>query len=391
MYLEKVLVLMEKLKYEAEKERLTDYLNEMSRHINVATRAILALESGERGDVIGRFNADTIAAHDKMCEAMDSINNLAKAYGLEKIYEFDLEPVIKNERIIGYSQRNHLVTDDMASITLKEIDNIGKIIIRNKNELNKLKQEQVEEAKRRPLPQLTFEDIKRAANSFSERHFQLDSLLEKHKDGKIDIALVKNNVYFMVSQSDEYSVNLENISGKIDNLELEYYLDGNNAYDVPKSLIRDIIEENQGFNINRIKNRDELFVDAIINELGKASLSSKNYLDDCLDLLEDKLNSSKNFYIKSIVKEFDKGSEINAIFIENKDEKVDGISLNGELNGKQKTVNINFRPEQIRDFENIRMQKDITKKIDNIQIETQKECIIVNKDIKKAIKEESER
>lgn len=254
MYMEKILKLMEMTKNQEEREYLTKNINQCFQYTNIAMEAIYSMMDKQDMAVLEHNNAVRNTAHNRMCEALENIDRMAERKGIGKIYEMNLQREYdRNGRDIGYSMLAHMRSAEMAAITIEEITFMGRCIERDKKALERLEQDQIERAGRRKYEPLNFETLMEKAQEFSKKHFAIDEAIRDNPDKEIVIELVKYKEPISVLPNDEYSIDIDCSCSSYMQERLNIYLDNDNmAYDVPKSELREIIEDTNGFNLEGI-------------------------------------------------------------------------------------------------------------------------------------------
>lgn len=151
MYMEKILKLMEVTKNQEEREYLTKNINQCFQYTNIAMEAIYSMMDKQDMAVLEHNNAVRNTAHNRMCEALENIDRMAERKGIGKIYEMNLQREYdRNGRDIGYSMLAHMRSAEMAAVTIEEITFMGRCIERDRKALERLEQDQIERAGRRP-------------------------------------------------------------------------------------------------------------------------------------------------------------------------------------------------------------------------------------------------
>ena len=254
MYIEKILKLMETTKNQEEREYLAKNINQCFQYTNIAMEAIYSMMDKQDMAVLEHNNAVRNTAHNRMCEALENIDRMAERKGIGKIYEMNLQREYdRNGRDIGYSMLAHMRSAEMAAVTIEEITFMGRCIERDKKALERLEQDQIERAGRRKYEPLNFETLMEKAQEFSNKHFAIDEAIRDNPDKEIVIELVKYKEPISVLPNDEYSVDIDCSCSSYMQERLNIYLDNDNmAYDVPKSELREIIEDTNGFNLEGI-------------------------------------------------------------------------------------------------------------------------------------------
>lgn len=254
MYMEKILKLMEVTKNQEEREYLTKNINQCFQYTNIAMEAIYSMMDKQDMAVLEHNNAVRNTAHNRMCEALENIDRMAERKGIGKIYEMNLQREYdRNGRDIGYSMLAHMRSAEMAAVTIEEITFMGRCIERDRKALERLEQDQIERAGRRKYEALSFETLMGKAQEFSRKHFAIDETLRDNSNKEIVIELVKEKEQVSVLPNDGYSINIDCSCSPYMQERLNIYLDGDNmAYDVPKSELREIVENTNGFNLEGI-------------------------------------------------------------------------------------------------------------------------------------------
>lgn len=246
MYAEKLLELARKVP-EREKDDFVQNINRCFEYVNTAALVSIEIEMGN-GNIseIERFNDKRNRVHDKLCEAINNINNLAKELKLERPFEFELEPMEKNGRFAGYSQDNHHRTSEIASVVIDELQYLGRETYRNLDKIYVLEDAIHQQAMKRDFKTQNYEQLMESMEKYNTAHYQLESILENLKETEaMTINLRDGAGSITVAANDQYSLEIIDTTYHDDIYEM--YLEGDMMQDCPKSIIRDIINEHQGF------------------------------------------------------------------------------------------------------------------------------------------------
>ena len=150
MICEKILELADSLKNENDKMDLLDNINTCMQYLNIQMESSFAITMGDKSiSQIEMLNNKRNHAHDKMCEAMHEINFLAKEKGMEKIFDFEIEPMTKQGRFAGYSQDNHYKTAGYCAIMADEMMYLGRETCKTMKEIERLEETITEKVSRK--------------------------------------------------------------------------------------------------------------------------------------------------------------------------------------------------------------------------------------------------
>lgn len=252
MYAEKLLEMAGKIP-EREKEEFVDCINQCFRYVNTAALTSIEIEMGN-GNVseIERQNAKRNDMHNRLCESLNTINKLAEQMHVEKPFPFELEPMTKNGRFAGYSQNNHYRTSEIASVLIDELQYMGRETYRNLDKLSRVEDMVHQQAIQRNFRTQNYEQLMQSMQKYNEQHYQFDKALENLKENEaITLKLRDGSGELVVTTNDEYSISI--IESTLHDKGYELYLeDEDMMQDCPKSIVRDIINEHQGFDTGKV-------------------------------------------------------------------------------------------------------------------------------------------
>ena len=278
MYAEKLLELAGKIKSEDLREEFTDCINKCFDYTNTIAMTAFQIEMSD-GDVtkIDFYNGKRNNEHDRLCKALNSLNIMAQEKGMEKIFDFELQEMQKNGRFAGYSQDNHYKTAEMASLLINEINYLGRHTYRTLSEIEKMQTELVEQAQRHSMSKLSYEKMVSQMEKYNETHYGIDKILRENPDKEIVIESIKNGDRIAIVQNDDFSFDVSE-SYISENTELSDFLnEDGTGEDIPISMLRDYIEENQGFNVISMHELEqEIEQDSFEDFLAEANERAKN-------------------------------------------------------------------------------------------------------------------
>lgn len=250
MYAEKLMELAGKIsEKEMMKEEFTQCINQCFEYVNIAAMTSLQIEMGS-GDIyeIERFNDRRNRSHDKLCEALNSINKMSESILKEHMYELELEPMYRNGRFAGYSQNNHHQTSEIASVIIDELQYLGRETYRNMDRMSVIEDRIHQQAMKREFRTQNFNELMNAMDRYNKVHYDIDRELENLKQNEfVKIEFRDGTGTLQIAYNDEYSADIINTDCKDEMLEM--YLEDGKGSDIPMSLIRDIIKDHMGYEI----------------------------------------------------------------------------------------------------------------------------------------------
>lgn len=249
MISEKILQLTEALKREDSKQDLLDNINTCFQYLNIQMESSVSITMGDKSlSQIEMLNNKRNYAHDKMCEAMSEINFMAKEKGMEKIFDFELEPMQKNGKFVGYSQDNHYKTAGFCAIMADELLYLGRETYKTLKDIERLEENITEKVERKLIEKLSLEHLQLKLQEFEKEHFSLNTIMSLNDNVALEITFRDKTGSLTINPLDEYSVqviesNLDKDSALLD------YLDSDGTGEIPKYMLKDEISLHDGYNI----------------------------------------------------------------------------------------------------------------------------------------------
>lgn len=252
MYAEKLLEIAHaiNLKNESLKEDFEKDLNMCFQYTNTAAMSAIEIEMGN-GDIseIARLNEKRNYMHNKLCEALADINEIAQSVNQQKPFDFNLEPMKKNGRFAGYSQDNHKITSEISSVIIDELNYLGRETYRSLDKLNKVEEYVYNQAKSHEFKLENYNSLMNSMEKYNAIHYDITELIRGQENMDIShIVLRDGSGELTIQKSDDYSVDVLEAKLSLNNELWEYIGLDETANDIPISVIRDVINNHEGYN-----------------------------------------------------------------------------------------------------------------------------------------------
>ena len=252
MYAEKLLEIAHaiNLKNESLKEDFEKDLNMCFQYTNTAAMSAIEIEMGN-GDIseIARLNDKRNYMHNKLCEALADINEIAQSVNQQKPFDFNLEPMKKNGRFAGYSQDNHKITSEISSVIIDELNYLGRETYRSLDKLNKVEEYVYNQAKSHEFKLENYNSLMNSMEKYNAIHYDITELIRGQENMDIShIVLRDGSGELTIQKSDDYSVDVLEAKLSLNNELWEYIGLDETANDIPISVIRDVINNHEGYN-----------------------------------------------------------------------------------------------------------------------------------------------
>ena len=252
MYAEKLLEIAHAInsKNESLKEDFEKDLNMCFQYTNTAAMSAIEIEMGN-GDIseIARLNEKRNYMHNKLCEALADINEIAQSVNQQKPFDFNLEPMKKNGRFAGYSQDNHKITSEISSVIIDELNYLGRETYRSLDKLNKVEEYVYNQAKSHEFKLENYNCLMNSMEKYNAIHYDITELIRGQENMDIShIVLRDGSGELTIQKSDDYSVDVLEAKLSLNNELWEYIGLDETANDIPISVIRDVINNHEGYN-----------------------------------------------------------------------------------------------------------------------------------------------
>lgn len=298
MYSEKISQLIERCQNSpVDLDDIVDNVNLIVKYVNTVITGSLKrqamqfrLEGEDFRILCDELNTSRIQAHDKACEAIVVMNNIAARHGMIKIFDFELEQRTHNTHLQRYTADNHTKVAIFAGELINELYEQGQMIFKNQETVL----DQVTDLGKQALIKNS-EDLQERADACVEKNtLDLNKLFIEQNNSEIFIKLrdgsnelqIEPNIY----KGNIYDVN---VTTKEPVPEFDIYPQRDNTYfDVPAHLLKDIIDKHGGFELEE-SSIDKLieFSEEQINEnINKENLNKDEIKKDTL-----KPNSNTDF------------------------------------------------------------------------------------------------
>lgn len=242
MYSEKLLKLIKACsKNEHETKTIINCVNSSVNYINSVVQFEIQTAANDDGWLRDELRNSTYRALDRVCESIMTLNRISSKYNLENIIDLKLEKRTQNTHYRLYVQDNHKKAEDFAYNLIEELYQIG---------VEQLKKEEQNldliNSKQELTEKIGLEDI----SLIEDTMIDISSIIDNNPEAFL--RLNKNNTLLKIepngiSEDIVYSVN---VTCKEEIPEFNMCLRKDNTYyDVPASLLREVIASHDGFKL----------------------------------------------------------------------------------------------------------------------------------------------
>lgn len=270
MYSEKLFKLLKACsKNEHETKTIINCVNSSVNYINSIVQFEVQTAANDDGWLRDELRNSTYRALDRVCESIMTLNQISSKYNLENIINLKLEKRTQNTHYRLYVQDNHKKAEDFAYNLIQELYQIGIERLKREEQELSLISDKEDLAKKLGMDNIdldknTIIDISSIIGDNSEAFLKLNknnTLLKIEPNG------ISEDIIYSVNVTCKEEIPEFNICSRKDNV----------YYDVPASLLRDLIVSHDGFNLEEpsienliaVTNESEKTNNTIEKEIGK--------------------------------------------------------------------------------------------------------------------------